>query len=129
MVYLIHVTQHEPRRLDLTNVWVLHAASRSIYKAAVDMRTESQDPAEMVLRIRCDYVPSQHVLDCALPYCSLASAVTPCMFFFCLMTDCCQIPGFANALLNAEAQHLYHSSCFSPVEKVSASSGSKYGDM
>ncbi len=55
MVYLIHVTQHEPRRLDLTNVWILHAASRSIYKAAVDIRTETQDPAEMVLRIRCDW--------------------------------------------------------------------------
>lgn len=54
MVYLIHVTQHEPRRLDLTNVWTLHAASRSICKAAVDMRTETQDPAEMVLRIRRD---------------------------------------------------------------------------
>ncbi len=56
MVYLIHVAQHEPRRLDLTNVWILHAASRSIYKAAVDIRTETQDPAEMVLRIRCDCV-------------------------------------------------------------------------
>lgn len=53
MVYLIHVAQHEPRRLDLTNVWILHAANRSIYKAVVDIRTETQDPAEMVLRIRC----------------------------------------------------------------------------
>ncbi len=69
MVYLINVTQHEPRRLDLTNVWVLHAASRSIYKAAVDMRTETQDPAEMVLRIRCEcHILPQHCLepsDCA----------------------------------------------------------------
>ncbi len=48
----MHVTRHEPRLLDLTNVWVLDAASRSIYKAVVDMRTETQDPAEMVLRIR-----------------------------------------------------------------------------
>ncbi|KAL0027403.1 hypothetical protein WJX79_009223 [Trebouxia sp. C0005] len=54
MVYLIHVAQHEPRRLDLTNVWILHAANRSIYKAVVDIRTETQDPAEMVLRIRRD---------------------------------------------------------------------------
>ena len=62
MVYLIHVIQHEPRRLDLTNVWTLHAASRSICKAAVDMRTETQDPAEMVLRIRCDSVTFNMVL-------------------------------------------------------------------
>jgi len=88
MVYLIHVTQHEPRRLDLTNVWVLHAASRSIYKAAVDMRTETQDPAEMVLRIRwdCDTL-FQHCLEplhCALPCYPLPSAVTPCSVYCCL---------------------------------------------
>lgn len=57
MVYLVHVTQHvpgtqEPMRLDLTNVWVLDAASRSIYKAVVDRLTDTQDPAEMMLRIR-----------------------------------------------------------------------------
>ena len=52
MVYLIHVTQPEPRRLDLTNVWVLDAASRSMFKAVVDRLTETQDPAEMMLRIR-----------------------------------------------------------------------------
>ena len=54
-VYLVHITQLEPRRLDLETVWVLDGETRSIYKAQVDRNTDSQDPAEMILRIR--YVP------------------------------------------------------------------------
>lgn len=51
-VYLVHINQLEPRRLDLETVWVLDGESRSIYKAQVDRNTDSQDPAEMILRIR-----------------------------------------------------------------------------
>lgn len=51
-VYLVHITQLEPRRLDLETVWVLDGETRSIYKAQVDRNTDSQDPAEMILRIR-----------------------------------------------------------------------------
>lgn len=51
-VYLVHITQLEPRRLDLETVWVLDSESRSIYKAQVDRSTDSQDTTEMILRIR-----------------------------------------------------------------------------
>ena len=51
-MYLVHITQLEPRRLDLETVWVLDGESRSIYKAQVDRSTDSQDPTEMILRIR-----------------------------------------------------------------------------
>lgn len=51
-VFLVHTMQLEPRRLDLFNVWVLDSESRSIYKAQVDRITETEDPAEMMLRIQ-----------------------------------------------------------------------------
>lgn len=52
-MYLVHISQLEPRRLDLETVWVLDGGSRSIYQAQVDRNTDSQDPTETILRIRC----------------------------------------------------------------------------
>lgn len=51
----MHITQLEPRIVDLETVWVLDGERRSIYKAQVDRSTDSQDPTEMILRIRYVY--------------------------------------------------------------------------
>lgn len=62
-VYLIQITEMVPRRLDLETVWMLDADSRSVQRAPVHKATQSNDPTELVLRIR-QAASLQHVSCC-----------------------------------------------------------------
>ncbi|KAK9812713.1 hypothetical protein WJX72_002510 [[Myrmecia] bisecta] len=51
-VFLVKVTSEQPHRLDLTEVFELSHASRSLSKAVVERLVTSDDPTKHTLRIR-----------------------------------------------------------------------------